>query len=121
MEVILYDQYGKPGAYLDKADEDTIWIWGGLAVAYLERNIIFGWNGKHLGWFIDNILYDLEGFRVGYTAETSPHRLMSEPFKPFKRFKRFKLFQRQTKSMRVLKNSTSYTKLKDLLELGWVK
>jgi len=120
MEITLYDDSGKPVAYLDIDDENTIWMWEGHAVAYIEDNVIFGWNGEHLGWFIDQIIYDLNGYRVGYTGETCPRNLKLEPFKKFKRFKRFKRFQRHVKSMRTLKVSTSERNLKEFLESGSV-
>lgn len=120
MEITLYDHTGKPIAYLDNADENTIWTWDGHAVAYLTDQVVFGWNGEHLGWFIDEIIYDLDGYRVGFTARTCSRNLQHEPFKSFKRFKRFKRFQRSLKSMRSLKVSTSATSLKQFLASGSV-
>ena len=120
MEVTLYDHTGKPVAYLDKDDDDTIWMWEGRAVAYLEGNVIFGWNGEHLGWFIDDIVYDYHGYKIGFTAETCPRHLKFEPYKSFKRFKRFKRFQRHIKPMPYLRLSVSNTSLAEFLESGSV-
>ena len=120
MEITLFDQSGKPTAYLDTDDEFTIWMWEGHAVAYLDGNVIYGWNGQHLGWYVDEIVYDLDGYQTGYTASTCPRYLRSEPFKRFQRFKRFKRFKRTAKSMRTLKSSKSSISLKELLGSGSV-
>jgi hypothetical protein len=120
MEITLYDQNGSPIAYLDPDDEQTIWMWDGYAVAYLDDDALYGWNGQHIGWFVVGIMYDLDGYQTGYTAETCPRTLKYEPYKSFKKFKRFRRFQRFTKTMKTLKSSKSGTSLNELLMSGSV-
>lgn len=120
MEITLFDQYGKPTAYLDNMDENTIWLWDGRAVAYLDGAAVIGWNGNHLGWFINGVIYDVLGYQAGFTSETCPRFLKFEPFKKFKKFKRFKRFKKYLKAMRSLKASRSELTLQTLLESGGV-
>lgn len=73
MEKIFYNKEGEAVAYLAEDYRGTIYLWDGLAVAYLfEENHIYGINGKHLGWLKDEVIYDNDGARVGFTSSTSP-------------------------------------------------
>lgn len=73
MEKIFYNQNGEAVAYLAEDYRRTIYLWDGLAVAYLfEECHLYGINGKHLGWFKDEVIYDNDGARVGYTSSTVP-------------------------------------------------
>jgi hypothetical protein len=73
MEKIFYNKEGEAAAYLAEDYRRTIYLWEGLAVAYLfEENHIYGINGKHLGWLKDEVIYDNDGARVGFTSSTSP-------------------------------------------------
>lgn len=72
METVLCDLKGQAVAYIVTEDDNTIYLWSGHAVAYLNERRIYGWKGKHLGWFIDGIVYDCLGHQVGFTKEKSP-------------------------------------------------
>jgi hypothetical protein len=69
-EIALLNRAGVGTAYVDTEDGSTIYLWSGVPVAYLEEDVIFGFNGRHLGWFEDGIVRGSRGMRVGYTLET---------------------------------------------------
>jgi hypothetical protein len=72
MEKIFYNGEGEAVAYIAEDYRRTIYLWDGLAVAYLfQESHIYGINGKHLGWFKDEVIYDNDGARVGFTSRTS--------------------------------------------------
>jgi hypothetical protein len=66
----LFGRGGMAVAYIDAADGSTIYLWGGVPVAYLDDTTIFGFNGRHLGWFEDGIVRNGRGERAGFTEET---------------------------------------------------
>jgi hypothetical protein len=111
-EITLFDPDGNPVAYVAPDDENTIYLWSGKPVAYLEGENIYGFNGKHLGWFEEGIIWDHEGNRVGFIKGTLPVLAKFEPskaskqFKPFKAFKEFAPFK-PFKSTRVSKTPLS--------------
>lgn len=100
-EISFYDDSGEAVAYIDTNEEMNIYSWHGDPVAYLERDSIFGFNGKHLGWFENGIIRDHSGYAVGFVEGsinklTKLERLKSlqkltplkslqqlEPIKPF--------------------------------------
>lgn len=92
-EISIFDNTGKPCAYLDTSDELTIYFWTGEPVAYLENDSIYGFNGKHLGWFEDGIIRDHKGYAVGFIEGALSIFTFPEPFKGFKKFKPFKSFK----------------------------
>ena len=49
-ELVFYNKYGKPIAYLSESNSDTIYLWDGTPTSYLYKDNIYGFNGKHLGW-----------------------------------------------------------------------
>ena len=95
-EITLFDVEGNPIAYIAPAEENTIYLWSGEPVTYLDGENIYGFNGKHLGWFEEGIIWDHEGNRVGFIKETLPVFPKFEPFKAFKQFKPFKAFKEFT-------------------------
>lgn len=78
MEIILYNKNGEPVAYIAD-DGETIYLWNGHAVAYLYKDKVYGWNGKHLGWFVDGIIYDLRGLIVCFIRSKCPVATYAEP------------------------------------------
>jgi len=90
-ETTLFDPDGNSVAYIAPDDENTIYLWSGKPVAYLEGENIYGFNGKHLGWFEEGIIWDHDGNRVGFIKGTLPVFAKFEPFKAFKQFKPFKV------------------------------
>lgn len=80
MDEILYDNKGEPVAYIGSDYRQTIFLWDGLAVAYLyEGEHVYGTNGRHLGWFRDDILYTNDGERAGFTYRTCPVSIAKAP------------------------------------------
>jgi hypothetical protein len=69
-ETTLLNQRGLTVAYIDKSEDATIYLWGGIPTAYLNGTSIYGFNGRHLGWFEDGIVRGDGGKRIGYTEET---------------------------------------------------
>lgn len=85
MEKTLFDRNGKAVAYLTDDYNQTIYLWEGMAIAYLfDERHLFGINGKHLGWFIDGVVYDHKGERVGFSFATCPVAVTKEPIRPKK-------------------------------------
>lgn len=93
MEETIYNAKGKPEAYIDYTDEDTIYLWDGTPIAYLNKDSIYGFNGKHLGWYEDGIMRDHSGNIVGFNKKAANVFVAFEPFKAFKKFKPFKSFE----------------------------
>lgn len=86
MDQTLFDQEGRPVAYLRDDYHGSIYLWDGNAVAYLyEQQHVYGINGKHLGWFIDDVLYTNEGARIGFTSLSCPLPVGREPAKAERR------------------------------------
>ncbi len=95
--ISLYNDSGKPVAYIDLEDERTIYMWNGTPSAYLESDPaggfhVYGFNGKHLGWFVRGAVWDHDGDAACATKDLiqSPE---IEGFKSFKKFKPFKSFK----------------------------
>lgn len=86
MDQTLFDQTGRPVAYLHYDYHGSIFLWSGRAVAYIHENEhVYGINGKHLGWFIDDVVYTNEGTRIGFTISTCPVMTEREPAKAERR------------------------------------
>jgi hypothetical protein len=95
-EVSLFDSTGNAVAYI--AEDDTIYMWSGMPVVYLEEgpgdaSSIYGFNGLHLGWFVAGIVRDHSGLRVGGVRGAIGSSTKFTPFKGFKQFKPFKSFK----------------------------
>lgn len=114
METSLYGTDGRASMYIAD-DGETIYTWDGYAVCYLYNEKIYGWCGKHLGWFLNGIIYDLDGYPIGYTRETSPRILYTERTKWTKKTKCTKYIKRSAKTRPTLKTSDSKTNLAEYL------
>lgn len=95
-EITLFDPDGNPTAYISPDDDNTIYLWSGKPVAYLNEENIYGFNGKHLGWFKDGTIWDHDGKRVGFVKRALPVFPKFEPFKSFKQFKPFRAFRQSS-------------------------
>ncbi len=98
-EISLFDREGSPVAYIDTAEDYTIYLWNGTPVAYLAdskaRNslTIYGFNGKLLGWYVDGAIYDTDGGVSGFEKGCCP---MYEPYtkyEPYKGYKQYKPYR----------------------------
>ena len=98
-EISLFDKNGEPSAYVDVGDEDnTIYLWNGLPVAYLSSNggyyNVYGFNGNHLGWYEDGIIRDHDGDAVAFKeGAVSGVYTKYEPYKSYKKYKPYKSYK----------------------------
>lgn len=94
-EVSLFDSAGKPVGYI--AEELTIYLWSGKAVAYLHSESgkvhVYGFNGKHLGWFVKGIVRDHDGSAIGGVKEVFKSSVEYEPYKAYKEYKPYKSYR----------------------------
>jgi hypothetical protein len=65
MEITLFDRKGHAIAYIADDGEKSIYFWKEQAVAYVDDETVYGWDGHHLGFFVDGILYDLKRTKSG--------------------------------------------------------
>lgn len=86
----LFDKEGYPTAYLD--DDETILLWDGTPVAYLENDNIYGSNDKHLSQFEYSTVWNHQRERCGFSKNSLLVFAKHEPFKAFNKFKPFKSF-----------------------------
>lgn len=117
METSLFNKNGKPVAYIAE-DGQTIYLWDGRAVAYLDEDRIFGWNGKQLGWFANGTIFDIYGLRSGFTKNKSPIATELEPVKPLKQLKSVKIGKQHQVVRPALCYGYSDKALEQLLEEG---
>jgi len=61
----LFDKHGKAAFFLDQ-DKIHVYAWDGSPVAFVEKEAVFTFKGRHLGWYEDGWLRDLEGKCVGF-------------------------------------------------------
>jgi hypothetical protein len=87
----FFDSRGAAVAFFD--DDQTLYLWSGKPVAYLDEDSIFGFNGKHLGWLAMGSIYDHDGNLVAAIADRFASPVKSPPSKGFKEFKPFKAFE----------------------------
>jgi len=90
MDITLYSQDGTAVAYLADEEVPTLYLWHGEAVAYLQGETVYGWNGRHLGWWVQRVLYDAIGRQVGFTAgkcPAAPRSVLEKPGKAPKPFR----------------------------------
>lgn len=53
-EIALFGSQGEPIAYVEDANDKTIFTFNGEPLAYIDKNNnIYGYNGNHLGWYED--------------------------------------------------------------------
>ena len=115
----MFNKNGDVIAYLTDDYHQTIYLWEGRPVAFLDDNgHIYGINGRHLGWYIDEIMYNNNGDRIGFTARTCPAPLGNEAGK----YKKYPMDQIQPKwtapSLPKLSFKLADQDLKDLLKEG---
>jgi hypothetical protein len=107
MEINLYDRHGIAVAYISDDGENSIYLWDGHAVAYLDSEAVYGWSGHHLGWFIDGIIYDARGQRVGFTSSKCPVAAHAAPASPAKQAKSAKYAKHALRARSALSTGVS--------------
>lgn len=81
VEITLFNQSGTPTAYIDKTRKNTIFLWDGHAVGYIEEDQVFSLKGEHIGWFEDDVFYSAEGYKLAATKWACPMVTSYEPNK----------------------------------------
>jgi hypothetical protein len=89
-EIALYNENGKPIAYIADDDDSTVYLWSGKPVAYLQSENIYGFNGKHLGWFVKGLIYNHDGETVGATRSRVKGPVQISPIKSIKQIRPIK-------------------------------
>ena len=112
MEESLFDIFGNPIAYISYFDDNTIYMWDGRPVAYLEPDkTIYGYNGRHLGWFENGFIRNLHGEITGFNKLAADVYTRFEPYKSYKRYRPY----RRYKEFAHYKPFFGYTKSKESL------
>ena len=80
--MVFYDNYGRPTAYTE--DDIHIYLFTGEPVAYIDRDAVYGYNGRQFGWFQNGWIRDLNGCCVFFSESFNiskifvPWNLISE-------------------------------------------
>ena len=109
MEMTFYDHNGSPIAYT--ADGTHIYLFSGEPVAYINRESVYVYYGKHVGWFIDDWIRDHSGGCVFFTEHTA----RGGPSKPIKRIKPVK----GVKGIKPIKGIKQIKPIKPIKSLSW--
>ena len=109
MTFTFYDNNGKPIAYTE--DNIHIYLFSGKAVAYIDGDSIYNYNGNHLGFFENGWARDHDGACVFFTENASG----VGPIKPIKRVKPIK----GIKSIKPIKKIKQIRPLKPIKGLVW--
>jgi hypothetical protein len=121
MEETLFDLYGNPIAYIDYSNENSIYMWNGVPVAYLEPDkTVYGFNGKHLGWYENGEFRNIRGEIAGYNLESSPVYTKYEPYKSYKRYLPYKRIKQIANNKPIYGVSRSKESLAQILTSGAV-
>lgn len=117
-QITLFDSSGTAIAFMDTQEQMAIYSWRGQAVAYLEGNSVWGFNGKHLGWFSKGIIRDHNGYAVGCVRGAIAISYRPEPPKGLRGVRPSRSLQ-ELKPLKPLTNNTwSATPLSLFLALG---
>ena len=121
-EVTLSDKRGKAVAYISADEDQTIYLFDGVPVAYLlhkgETYYIYGFNGRHLGWYDEGVIHDLRGEAVGFVPGVIRMTTETEPLKSMKQEKPFKRRMEEPKMKPVYRKLWSQTPLSMFLKAG---
>lgn len=119
MQEDLYDINGNAIAYIDYSDQNTIYLWNGVPVDYLDNsNAIYGFNGMHIGWYDQGYVRDLNGYIVGSNRQKCRVLTRIPPLKSLKHLKPLKSLQQLRKMKPIYKLSYSSIPLPQFLTLG---
>jgi hypothetical protein len=119
MQETLYDIDGNPIAYLDTDDGNTIYLWNGIPVDYIEQDgAIYGFNGQHIGWYLSGYIYDNKGYIVGFNRKSARKLVKLSPLKSLKHLKPLKSLRQFRHFKPILRNVYSSLYLSQFLILG---
>ncbi|EMP7217993.1 TPA: 4-fold beta flower protein [Pseudomonas aeruginosa] len=117
-ETTLFDGSGAPVAYISDDAESNIYLWSGVAVAYIVDSHIYGFNGKHLGWFDQGIAWDEKGHPVGFVRSVCPKMAKLEPLKKLKKLLKLKSLRKLAPLRPLNKRAVSGWSLEEFLKQG---
>lgn len=105
-DVDFFDSRGRAVAYISEDSDQTIYLWAGKPVAYLDEDSVFGFNGKHLGWVKGGVIYDHDGDVVAAIADKFTRPVGAAPLKGLR-------------ELRPLKGLKELKPLKPLFSVSW--
>lgn len=108
MKIVFYNASGEPIAYTE--DGVHIYLFDGKPVAYIDRDSIYSYSGKHLGWYIDGWIKDNNGDCVFFTEEAK-----GGPVKPVKGVKPVK----SVKQVKPVKSVKEVKPVRPVRSLSW--
>lgn len=119
MNETLYDTDGNPIAYINWDDNNTIFLWNGVPVAYLYKaDLIYGFNGSHLGWYSNGIVWNINGQMAGFNKQTCPVLRKLEPLKSLRQLKPLKALRQLPYRKPIFYRAKSNESLSQILARG---
>lgn len=109
--MVFYDNHGGPAAYTE--DGEHIYLFTGEPVAYLDRDAVYGYNGRQFGWFDNGWIRDLNGDCVFFSENATG----SGPMKPIKHICPIKCI----KHIKPIKCIKEIRRVRTVNHLGWSK
>ncbi|MBW8684610.1 4-fold beta flower protein [Chitinophaga rhizophila] len=93
-DIALFNKDGKAIAYIATDDEEMpVFLYNGKPVAYITKDNVYGYNGKHLGWYDKGVIRTHEGKIIATTKDASSQYTQYEPYKNYKQSKPYKSYQ----------------------------
>lgn len=105
----FYDSTGRAVAYTD--DNENIYLFSGVPVAYLFGSLVYSYKGQQLGRFENGWVRDIRGLCVFFTENTNG----LGPIKPIKRVKPIKMI----KKLCPIKRIRQIPKIKAIEKISW--
>ena len=105
----FYDSTGRAVAYSE--DNENIYLYSGVPVAYLYGHIVYSFKGTQLGRFENGWIRDKRGYCVFFTENTHG----SGPIKPVKRIRPVKGIKR----IKPMKGIRRVPSVKAIDRLAW--
>ena len=118
-EIILLDNDNIARAFIDRSDQQTIYLWDGTPVAYIHNNDVYTFNGKHLGWYVFEGIRDHEGLLISLTNSQNTSGIAEEPNKGIKQPKPKKLNRESAPEKPIFSFQWSSRSLFDFLNQGY--
>ena len=87
----LFNSDGYAIAYIDYGECNTIYLYDGTPVAFVQNDgcnfCVYGFNGLFIGWLTDGIIFDRQGYPLAVKRGVAMMRLQKEPIKETKKEK----------------------------------
>ena len=117
-EITLFNSKGDAIAYIADDSDQTIYLFEGKPVAYIDGEDIYGFNGKHLGWWSKGIIRDQKGYAIGAKKGAISMSTNYEPYKGYKGYKPYKSYKEYAPYKPFESSSWSQESLKSFLLKG---